>query len=290
MVEAHPVTGYIGAEIKDIDLKQPVTEAEADWLRDALHEHGVLFFRDQHLDIPAQKRVTELFGPLYEFPYITPMQGEPHVIRVLKEAHEINVGVFGGDWHSDLSFLEIPPYGSVLSAVETPPFGGDTVWASQIAAFEALPAPLKTLLDGRDAIHVGKPYGVKWAPPMETRSSGSIEMSRGDPTADEERRHPAVAVDPRTGRKSLFLNPTYVLRLDGMTEAESAPILAQVQAHSTRPEFCCRFRWTPGAVAIWNNLTTQHYAVNDYGGHRRLMHRTTFSGPPPRGATADLAA
>lgn len=281
MLDLLPVTGYFGAEIRGLDLSAPIDAPLAQALRQALHDHGVLFSRDQNLDLDSQKRLTEAFGPLYAFPYITPMEGEPHVIRVLREAHETKGGVFGGDWHSDLSFLEAPPAGSVLNAVEVPPYGGDTVWASQTAAYDALPEPLKRLLVGRDAIHVGKPYGVKWAPPIEQRSGASIEMARGDPTADEERRHPAVVVDPLTGRKALFLNPTYVMRVDGLSESESAPLLAQIQAHATRPEFCCRFRWTPGALAIWTNLTTQHYAVNDYGGFRRLLYRTTFAGPPP---------
>jgi taurine dioxygenase len=167
-----------------------------------------------------------------------------------------------------------------------PPVGGDTVWVSQAAALEALPQELKELLAGRDAIHVGKPYGVKWAPPAEERSGASIRMTRGDPEADAERSHPAVIRNPVTGRLALFLDPLYVTRLDGMTEAESRPILDRIQRHATRPEFCCRFRWSAGAVAVWDNLFTQHYAVNDYHGHRRLMYRTTFAGPRP----GDLAA
>jgi taurine dioxygenase len=209
------------------------------------------------------------------------MEGEPEVIRVLKEADETG-GVFGGDWHTDFSFLEAPPAGSILAGEVIPPYGGDTLWASSASAWEALPQALQGLLAGRDAIHVGKPYGVKWAPPEKERSGSSVRMARGDPTADEERRHPAVLRNPVTGRAALFLNPTYVTRLDGLSEAESRPILEQVQRHATRPEFCCRFRWSPGAVAIWDNLFTQHYAVNDYQGQRRLMHRTTFAGPQPR--------
>jgi taurine dioxygenase len=194
--------------------------------------------------------------------------------------------VFGGNWHTDFSFLDHPPAGSILTAAETPPYGGDTLWVSQAAAWEALADDLKALLLGRDAIHVGKPYGVKWSPPVERRAGKSMNLVRGDPSADREHRHPAVLRHPLTGRLMLFLNPTYVSRLDGMNEEESRPILDTIQAHATRPEFCCRFRWTAGAVAIWDNLATQHYAVNDYHGHRRLMYRTAFLGPDPR----DIAA
>ena len=274
------MTGRIGAVVTGVDLSAPIGEDLAEALRDALARHQVLVLPDQHLDIAAQKRLTQAFGPLFRSDYVDAMEDEPYVIRVLKEADE-GGGVFGGDWHADFSFLPEPPAGSVLTGVEIPPAGGDTVWASQMAAWETLPEPLKLLLDGRDAIHVGKPYGVRWAPPADERSGASIRMRRGDPAADEERRHPAVFTHPRTGRRGLFLNPLYVTRLDGLSEAESRPLLEQIQRHTLRPEFQCRLRWRAGTVAIWDNFATQHYAVNDYLGHRRLMYRTTFAGPAP---------
>jgi taurine dioxygenase len=277
----HPLTGTIGAEITGIDLRQPISDDLAGCLKDALARHQVLFFRDQNLSLDLLKAVTRAFGPLMRLPYVQPLADEPEIIRVLKEADERG-GVFGGDWHTDFSFLERPPAGSLLSAEVVPPYGGDTVWVSQTVAWETLPEPLQQLLDGRDAIHVGKPYGVKWAPPQKERAGASIRMTRGDPEADIERAHPAVIQNPVTGRAAVFLNPLYVTRLDDLTEAESRPILDQIQRHATRPEFCCRFRWSPGAVAVWDNLFTQHYAVNDYQGHRRLMFRTTFAGPTPR--------
>jgi len=280
-MKEHPLTGTIGAEITGIHLHQSISEDLAGLLRHALARHQVLFFRDQHLSLDRLKATTRAFGPLMRLPYVQPLEGEPEVIRVLKEADEQG-GVFGGDWHTDFSFLERPPAGSVLSAQLVPPHGGDTVWVSQAAAWETLPEPLRQLLTGRDAIHVGKPYGVRWAPPVQERAGASIKMSRGDPEADRERAHPAVIRHPLTGRAAAFLNPLYVTRLDGLSEAESRPLLDQIQLHATRPEFCCRFRWSPGALAIWDNLFTQHYAVNDYQGHRRLMHRTTFAGPAPR--------
>jgi taurine dioxygenase len=281
MLKEHPVTGTIGAEIDGADLSQPISGGLAGALREALARHQVLFLRGQHLTLDGLKALTRAFGPLMRLPYVAPLEGEPEVIRVLKEADERG-GVFGGDWHTDFSFLERPPAGSLLSAEIVPPYGGDTVWVSQAAAWETLPGELQDLLAGRDAIHVGKPYGVRWAPPAEERSGASIRMTRGDPAADTERAHPAVIRNPVTGRSALFLDPLYVTRLDGMTEAESRPILDRIQRHATRPEFCCRFRWSAGAVAIWDNLFTQHYAVNDYHGHRRLMYRTTFGGPGPR--------
>ena len=281
LLQVRKLTGNIGAEISGIELQQPPDEALAAALRTELAKNQVLFIRDQHLDIAQQKALTAAFGPLMQLPYVKPMETEPDVIRVYKGADEKG-GVFGGDWHSDFSFLERPPSGSVLCAHTLPPHGGDTIWASQAAAWDHLPEPLQQLLLGRDAIHVGKPYGIKWAPPKKAQSGAGIQMSRGDPSADKERRHPAVLENPLTGRRMLFLNPTYVTRLDGLTEAESAPLLDQIQRHITRPEFCVRFSWTPGTVAIWDNIATQHYAVNDYQGFERLMYRTTFAGPAPR--------
>lgn len=279
------LSGHIGAELSGIELSKAIPEADKAALRDCLAQYQVIFFRDQHLDLQQQKAVTEIFGPALQLPYVTPMDTEPEVIRVYKGAEEKG-GVFGGDWHSDFSFLEQPPSGSVLNAHTLPPYGGDTLWASQAAAWDALPDALQELLLGRDAIHVGKPYGVKWAPPVKEQSGAGIKMSRGDPTADEEMRHPAVLQNPVTGRRMLYLNPTYVTRLDGLGEAESAPLLDQIQRHVTRPEFCIRHSWAPGTIAVWDNLATQHYAVNDYQGHERLMYRTTFSGLSPR----DMAA
>ena len=279
MFHESPLTGAIGSEVAGVDLAAPIADNLAAALREALARRGVLVFRGQSLDLDAQLRLTAAFGAPMRLPYLVPMPDRPEVMRVHKPAEDRG-GVFGGDWHADLSFLARPPAGSVLAAAIVPPWGGDTLWASGTAAWEALPEPLQALLLGRDAIHVGKPYGVRWAPPAEVRAS--VPMTRGDPAADEERRHPAVLENPLTGRRSLFLNPLYVTRLDGMTEGQSAPILEAVQRHVLRPEFGLRLRWAPGTVAVWDNLATQHYAVDDYAGHERLMHRTSFAGSSPR--------
>jgi taurine dioxygenase len=266
-MELRPITGTIGATVHGVDLARDLDDALAAALGEALDRHLVLVAPGQSLDLAAQKRLTAAFGPLLRLPYVEPMEGEPEAIRVLREASETG-GVFGGDWHSDFSFLAEPPAGSVLSAREVPPFGGDTLWANQIVAWETLPEPLVALLDGRDAIHVGKPYGVRHAPPEATRAGGGVRMTRGDPAADEERRHPAAVRHPRTGRRALYLNPIYVTRLDGLTEAESRPILDALRAHATRPDLGMRWRWSAGDVAIWDNLATLHYATSDYAGHR----------------------
>ncbi|MBD3664041.1 TauD/TfdA dioxygenase family protein [Sulfitobacter aestuariivivens] len=275
------LTGFMGADISGVDLRQGISADLGAALCDALRTHGVLVLRNQHLSRADQKRLTAVFGPAMKLPYVEPMKDDPEVIAVLKEASEVNVGVFGGDWHSDFSFLENPPAGSVLNAVEIPHVGGDTLWASQVKAYESLPADLRAHVEGRKAVHVGAPYGVKHAPPKDTQSGASIKMTRGDPAADTERLHPAVITDPVSGAKALYLNPIYVTRLDGMSKQASAPVLAALYKHATKPDFCCRHTWQRGDVAIWDNRMTMHYATNDYDGQRRLLYRTTWSGERP---------
>ncbi|MDG2286490.1 MAG: TauD/TfdA family dioxygenase, partial [Alphaproteobacteria bacterium] len=180
------VSGFIGAEVT-LDLSRPFDDETRKALNDALDEHLVLFFRDQDLDGPAQKRVTEVFAPLVRVPYIVPSPEDPDIIAVLKEASENKIANFGGDWHSDFSFLDEPPGGSVLYALEIPPFGGDTLWASQATAYERLSDDLKARIEGKRAIHIGAPYGAKSPPKFEDKLSKSIGMTRGDADADKER-------------------------------------------------------------------------------------------------------
>ncbi|MCR9212244.1 MAG: TauD/TfdA family dioxygenase [Proteobacteria bacterium] len=276
MSQTKRLTGFIGAEVIGVDLKQPITDETADTFRRLLSEHQVLRIRNQFLNLEEQKRFTILFGPLMALPYVQALAEDDKVIAVLKEAGEINTGVFGGEWHSDFSFLENPPAGSVLSAVEIPEIGGDTLWASQVAAYQSLPKDLKEFVAGRDAIHVGAPYGVKHAPPANEKANASIQMTRGDPDADREIRHPAVITDPQTGTRSLFLNPIYTTRFEDMSEEESSPILQEIYKHCTRPDFSCRLHWRAGDVVVWDNRLCLHYATNDYDGARRLLYRTTF--------------
>lgn len=272
-----PVTPNCGARITNIDLHGSLNETLGEALRQALYRHQVLFLPGQNLDLAAQKSVTALFGEPMRLPYVVPVEADPEVVAVKKTAEEVNVGVFGGDWHSDFSFMEVPPAGSVLNAVTIPPVGGDTLWANQVAAFEALDEETKQLLAERGVIHVGAPYGVKHAPPAASRAATSVRMTRGDPEADRERVQPAVRRHPFSGARALFVNPIYSTRLEGMSEAKSAPILERLYRHATRPEFCCRHRWCARDLVIWDNRTTLHYAVNDYDGYDRLLYRTTFS-------------
>jgi len=279
-VSIRPVTPGIGAEITGVDLNA-LTQDSFALIHEAWLKYKVIFIRDQQLELEDLCRFSQCFGELMQLPYIKPMDGFPNVIRVLKEANEINMGVFGGDWHSDFSFLDEPPMASILYASEIPPLGGDTLWVNMVQAWQALPAELRGKIQGRNAIHTGQPYGIQHAPEESTQFKGSIEIERNNPEADLETRHPTVCRHPGTGEQMLFINPTYTTRIEGLEQSASDALLAELYHHCTRPEFSCRFGWQVGSLAIWDNRNTMHYAVNDYDGHRRLMYRTTIKGHSP---------
>ncbi len=278
-----PLTPSIGATVEGIDLMS-LDQQAFDAVRDAWLRYKVLFFPEQSLDADALCRLGSCLGALMQLPYIRPMEGHPEVIRVLKEADEVGMGVFGGEWHSDFSFLPAPPAASILYSVDVPPVGGDTLWVDMGLAWRKLPQPLRDALVGRIAVHTGKPYGAANAPEESTRFRGSIDIARGNPEADRETRHPAVCRHPETGEEMLFVNPTYTTRLDGVDAARGEAVLQAVYAHCTRPEFTCRWRWQPGVVAMWDNRSTMHYAVNDYDGHRRELLRVAVAGEAPLAA------
>ncbi|HEX3500834.1 MAG TPA: TauD/TfdA family dioxygenase [Stellaceae bacterium] len=283
-LELRPIAGALGAEIAGIDLAQPLTATQFAEIRRAFLDHLVIFFHDQVLTPEQHKAFSARFGALSRMPYVKALDEHPDIIAVLKEADEQKISVFGGAWHSDFSFLEEPPLGSVLYALEVPPYGGDTLWSNMYAAYDALSEGMKRLLDGLVALHSGHVYGVDGVP-TNLRTSRSIAISRNNPEADIERGHPVVRIHPETGRKALFVNPIYTTRFARMCVAESKPLLDFLYAHATRPEFTCRFRWRKGSLAVWDNRCAMHYAINDYDGRRRLMHRTTIAGDRPFGPT-----
>ncbi len=276
-----PVTPHCGADVAGLDLRTATDEQMAA-VHDALAAHSVLFVRDQHLSPDEQVAVTRRFGDVLRVPYIQHLAEHPDVIAVLKEADERKISTFGGTWHSDFSFLDEPPSLTLLHAIELPAVGGDTLWSSQYAAYEALSPGMQALLEPLRAVQTAWPHGTR-GPGPNAAVSKSVVMTRNDPTADREVLHPVVRVHPVTGRKALFVNPVYTQWFEGMTEAESRPLLEYLFDHATRPEFTCRLHWTPGTLAIWDNRCLLHLAINDYDGSRRLLHRTTVAGDRPVG-------
>ena len=274
-LEVKRIAGALGAEIGGVDLRElgdeEVREIRAAWL-----EHLVVFFRDQPLT-PAQfMAFAQRIGRPIEYPFVKGIAGFPEIIEVKKLEHErVN---FGGVWHSDTAYLEEPPMASMLLAREVPPQGGDTLFANMYMAYETLSEGMKRLLGGLRAVNSSSK-----ADASRTREDRIAERGRADARALYEAAHPVVRVHPETGRKALYVNVAHTVRFDGMTEEESAPILTFLYRHQVRPEFTCRFRWQPGSLAFWDNRCAQHNAVNDYAGHRRVMHRITLAGDGPVG-------
>src|SRR5260221_1050214 len=215
-LELRPIAGALGAEVGGVDLAAPLSAAQCAEIRRAFLEHLVIFFHDQVLTPEQHKHFTARFGPLSRMPYVKALDAHPEIIAVLKEADEQKISVFGGAWHSDFSFLDEPPLGSVLYALEIPPYGGDTLWSNMYPAYDALSDGMKRLLDGLLALHSGHVYGIVGVP-ADLRTSRSIAISRNNPEADIERGHPVIRIHPETGRKALFVNPIYPTRFQGMT-------------------------------------------------------------------------
>ena len=278
--ETRPLTPSLGVEIRNIDVNRLDAE-DFEHLYRLWLEYKVVFLRDQDLDLEQLQQFSARFGELMPLPYIKPHPDFPLVIRILKLAEEVDMGVFGGDWHSDFSFLEAPPRASILFAEEVPPTGGDTLWVDMCKALASLAPEIRERLTDRIAIHCGAPYGVTHAPAEDTQFKGSIEIERNNPEADRETRHPLICRHPESGDEMLFINPTYTVAIEGMPAHESDALLDQLYRHCTRPEFSCRFKWRNRSIALWDNRNTMNYAVNDYDGYRRCLYRTTIRGDKP---------
>jgi len=269
-VEVKRIAGALGAEILGVDLSKDIPAEE---IRRAFLEHQVIFFRDQRL-IPAQfMAFARRMGRPIEYPFVKGIEGFPEVIEVKKLEHERQN--FGGIWHSDTAYLEEPPMGSMLLAREVPPFGGDTEFASQYLAYESLSEGMKRLLEGLVGVNASSKANV-------TRTREDRIKEQGGSGKDYLAEHPVVRTHSETGRKALYVNVGHTVSFRGMTEQESAPLLEFLFRHQVKPEFTCRFHWKVGSLAFWDNRCTQHNPINDYHGHRRVMHRITLGGDKPR--------
>lgn len=278
------VAGALGAELSGVDLARELSDATIAAIRQALVEHQVIFFRDQSLTPAQQKAFGARFGPLNIHPYVSGMSDHPEVMEIVKEPSDrIN---FGGGWHSDMSFLQTPAIGSILYAVELPEFGGDTLFASQAAAYDALSPGLKATLEGLNAVHSASREYSAQGPSAQKR--GSMQVAEADGYVGEYV-HPMVLVHPETGRKALYVNPAFTLKIDGWKTSESKALLDYLFSHCRYEAFTCRFAWETGSVAFWDNRSVWHFALNDYPGQRRHMRRVTVD-PRPAHASGARAA
>ncbi|HUG79529.1 MAG TPA: TauD/TfdA family dioxygenase, partial [Burkholderiales bacterium] len=235
----------------------------------------VIFFRDQPLAPEAYMAFARRLGEPIEYPFVKGIAGFPQIIEVKKLEHE--TANFGGVWHSDTAYLDTPPMASMLLAREVPPYGGDTLFANMVLAFESLSEALRKMLEGLKAVNSSAKADVTKTREDRIRSDGREAAPRAYVAE-----HPVVRTHPETGRKALYVNVAHTVRFAGMTEEESAPLLEYLFRHQIRPEFTCRFAWRPGSIALWDNRCAQHNPVNDYHGHRRLMHRITLAGDRPK--------
>ena len=281
-IEIEPIGGSIGAVIHGVDLGATLSNRQAEEVHDAFLTNSVVFFRDQDLDDPErQKRAARLFGEPVAIPFVKSLDGHPEIIEIIKEPEDIGKYNFGGNWHTDTTFLETPALGSLLYALEVPPRGGDTLFTDQYAAYKTLSDGMKRMLEGMTALHTGtRSYGSQSKFQGGRNQSVSMAIDTNE-EGDKLVEHPVVRTHPETGRKGLFVNPNYTSRFADMTEAESKSILDFLDAHAIRDEFTCRFRWEKGSVAVWDNRCLMHRAVNDYEGHRRHMRRVTLQGDRP---------
>jgi len=273
-IEVRPVTGGIGAEISGIDIGEKLSAAIVSELRQALLDHLVIFFRDQEITPEQQLAFVRHFGEPDIYPFVKGLDDYPQITPILKLPEEtVN---FGGIWHSDTVYQPEPPMGTVLYAKELPPSGGDTLFANQYQAYETLSEPLRNFLDRLTAINSAAKGSAS-----KTRAERVADSGTGLPEEAMQAEHPVVRTHPETGRRALFVNIGHTVRFAGMTEEESVPILDFLYRHQIKPEFVCRFIWRPGSLAFWDNRCSQHYPVNDYHGHTRLLHRITLKGDRP---------
>ncbi len=274
MIQARKISGALGAELTGVDLSQPLSKDAAAGIRALFLEHQVIFLRDQPLTPVQYMAFAQAFGEPVEYPLVKGLAGFPKIIEVKKLEHERTA--FGAIWHTDTAYLERPPMGSMLLALEIPPFGGDTLFASMTAAYEALSAGMKRMLDGLKGVNSSAKADASKTREDLIKAGGTDEVRK---VLSAE--HPVGRTHPETGRKGLYVNRGHTVRFAGMTEDESRPILEFLYQHQISPEFTCRFSWQVGSIAFWDNRCAQHNPVNDYHGHRRVMHRITLAGDVP---------
>jgi taurine dioxygenase len=267
-IRVEPLTGAIGAEIGNVDLRELDDELIAE-IQDAWVAHKVLFFRDENLTHAQHVAYGRALGELEIHPFVRSIEDHPEIIVLESKPEKFESADI---WHSDVTFRESPPLGSVLLGRVIPSYGGDTCFANMELAYETLPDDVKEQIDGAYAIHsYVKAFG-----------RGLDEPKRADALEQyPDQKHPLVRTHPVTGKKSLFINRIFTLTIDGMTADESRPLRNRLYQQAQVPEFQCRFRWRPGSIAQWDNRCTQHYAVPDYGGHARRVERVTLAGDRP---------
>jgi taurine dioxygenase len=276
-LEVTPSGQACGAIARGVDLSGDLSADAIAALRAAWLQHQVLALPDQTLDDDDLERVTLALGAFGEDPFIAPIPGREHVLEVRRDAEETSP-LFAETWHSDWSFLSTPPSATLLHGRVIPPTGGDTLFANQYAAYEALDAATKARIEGLNAVHsAGRAYAPEGL--YGEKDKGRSMAIRPSPEARKTQSHPMMRIHPETGRKALFVNPGYTIAIEGMAHEEGWPLLLKLFKHQTRPEFVYRHRWAENMLVIWDNRSVLHMATGGYQGHARVLHRTTVAGP-----------
>src|SRR5260221_7183216 len=268
-ITVKPLTGALGAEIGGLDLRAPLSNRQRSELHDAFLAHCAIYIRDQDIGPDDMLRYARYFAEPTIYPFVEGMPGYPQIFELRKEPDQaVNVG---NAWHSDTTYLEKPPIGTMLYAREVPDYGGDTMVANQYLAYEALSPGMQAMLGGLTGIYSA---GMRSDGGRSGRAENKYMKMRDTDNADRyEAEHPVVRTHPETGRKALYVSNRHTIRFKGMTEEESKPLIDFLQAHCTRPEFTARIRWEKGTITIWDNRCCQHFAINDYQGQRRVLRR-----------------
>jgi taurine dioxygenase len=275
-IEVRPISGTIGAEIHGVDVSQDLPDATIADIRKALLDHCVIFFRDQKLDVERHKAFTRRFGEIFIHPNYKGTQADPEIVEITRLPGDTKI--VGEEWHADTTMVAEPPMGAILYAKEVPPYGGDTVFANQYLAYAMLSDGMKKMLAPLRALHSDRKVAGPQANMNAKRSTKVREDADWRETVSA---HPVVVTHPETGRKLLYVNHSYTYCFEGMTEAESKPLLNFLLDHGHRPEITCRFRWETGSIAFWDNRVCKHLAIHDAGPYRRMMRRTQISGTKP---------
>ena len=269
-MEVKPLTGGLGAEIVGADIRR---EDQFDEIKSAFAEYSVIALRGQSVSPQEHLTFARRFGPINVNRFFKPVDGYPEIATVLKEKDQKEA--VGEGWHTDHSYDQEPAMGSILHALEVPPHGGDTLFVSMAAAYEALSPTMRGFLDGLWAVHSSR--HIFGSSIMDTEAAKSGRLGNAE-AATQDALHPVVITHPLSGRRGLFVNPVFTTEIKGLSVDESAAVLGMIYDHCKQPEFQCRLRWQEGDIAIWDNRATWHKAINDYHGFRRLMHRVTVEG------------
>jgi taurine dioxygenase len=266
-ITVEPLAGALGAEIAGVDLSRPLSNQQRSEIHDAFLAHCAIYIRGQELGGADLLRYARYFAEPSYYPFVEGMPDFPQIFELRKEPDQRkNVG---SEWHSDTTYLDKPPIGTMLYAREIPAYGGDTMVANQYLAYEALSPGMRRLLDGLTGIYSARIMGGRG----KREEDKYMKMKDTDQADTMQAEHPVVRTHPETGRKALYVSKQHTVRFKGMTEEESRPLVEFLQAHCIRPEFTARIRWENGTVGIWDNRCVQHLAINDYHGQRRVMWR-----------------